>query len=346
MPDKTDSKVSYGNFQNPFGLVYRMLTSGQRAAWSALFREALAIAAKPVDMVLQLQERKLLSDLQTENSQTPALLIVGPPRCGTTLIYQVLSLCLDVSFPTNLGSLFPKSPLTVNRFAGKPRADFQNFYGQTARMSGPNDAFHLWNRWLGDDRYVTRTDLSEDKLTTMQRFFTAWADKFGKPFLNKNNRNVQCIDYLQKALPQAYFIGVFRDPVCVARSLIHARQAVQGDKKIGWGLQCQEEHCHQDDFGYIQDVCDQVRKNNRDLKRQLNSMDHDRVIRIQYESFCHDPDQCLTQIISQVPGLNRRPGIEQFGKDAFQASQSKPLSVTEEGILCKNFSADKNNVSV
>lgn len=336
MSDNKDASVSYGNFQNPIGLVYRMLTSGRRAAWSALFREALGIAAKPVDVLLQFKERRLISTC--EASDAPQILIVGPPRCGTTLVYQVLSYCLDVSFPTNFGALFPRSPITVNGIADKPRADFQSFYGQTSRMSGPNDAFHLWNRWLGDDRYRTRTDQSEEEIDEMRQFFHAWSNKFGKPFLNKNNRNVHCTDYLARVLPQAVFIGVFRDPACVARSLIHARQTVQGDKKIGWGLQCQEEHCHENDLGYVQDVCDQVQRNATDLQTQLAGMNQDRVIRIQYESFCQNPDMCIDQVASRVPGLKLRDGISRLGENAFKVSTSKPLSEQEEEIVVRNFS--------
>jgi hypothetical protein len=40
-----------GNFQNPLGLVFRMLMSGKRAAYSSLLHEALRIAAKPIDTI-------------------------------------------------------------------------------------------------------------------------------------------------------------------------------------------------------------------------------------------------------------------------------------------------------
>lgn len=335
MTDDKESAVSYGNFRNPLGLVFRMLVSGRRAAWSALFREALSIAVKPVDAVLQFKERKVFTHLNASN--LPLMLIVGPPRCGTTLVYQVLSHCLDVSFPNNLSSLFPKSPMTVNGLAGNARADFESFYGQTAGMGGPNDAFHVWNRWLGDDRYVTRTDLSDHELKDMRQFFSAWSKKFGKPFLNKNNRNVHCIEQLAKAIPQAYFIGVSRDPICVARSLIRARETVQGDKKIGWGLQCQEKHCHEDDLGYVQDVCDQVQRNDLELQTQLGGLDQDTVFWIQYESFCENPNLIVDEIVSTIPQLKRRSDEFKLGIDALRVSESELLSDEEEEILSRNF---------
>lgn len=336
-PPKTN-KPSYGNFKNPFGLLYRMLTSGKRPAYSALFREGLGIAARPIDAVLALRERKTIQNATGPGS--PLILIVGPPRSGTTLVYQAFAYCLDVTFPSNLSSVFGKSPMTVNRFAGKQSADFGSYFGQTSRMSGPNDAFHIWNRWLGEDRYTTRTDLSPEEILSMRQFFTAWTDKFDKPFLNKNNRNVQCISYLAEHLPNAFFVGVLRDPACVARSLIHARKAVQGDTTTGWGLQCQEKHCHEYPLGYVQDVCDQVMRNQSEQLDSFSKLSPERFVQIQYEQFCDRPDEIIDEVVAHIPQLQRRKDSACLGKGTFCVSRSVPLSDTEEEIIRKNFPAD------
>lgn len=335
MQKDKDSARSYGNFRNPIGLVFRMLSSGSRAAWSALFREGLSIGAKPFDALMSGRERRRIASASPNNM--PLVLIVGPPRSGTTLMYQVLAHCLDVSFPTNLSAMFPKSTLTMNGASKKPSADFQSFFGQTARMNGPNDAFHIWNRWLGDDRYRTRVDLSDAESNEMRQFFAAWTAKYDKPFLNKNNRNVNAVPYLAKQLPNVYFIAVLRDPVCVARSLIHARQVVQGDRRVGWGLQCQEDHGQEKPLGYVQDVCDQVRRNELDLVNSLEALDTGRVVRIQYESFCRQPDECIDRMIDMVPGLKRRPDARRLGANAFQVSTSQPLSPTIEQMIQASF---------
>ena len=340
MPENAKPTRAYGNFQNPFGLVFRMLKSGKRAAWSALFREGLGIAAKPFDALLQSRDTKRMA--VSQQNDFPLILIVGPPRSGTTLIYQVLAYCLDVTYPSNLSALFPRSPITTNGVANKHRPDFQSFYGQTARMSGPNDAFHIWNRWLGDDRYVTKTDLTDEQSEQMRQFFTAWTTKYEMPFLNKNNRNVGCIDFLVQQLPNTYVVAVLRDPACVARSLIHAREVVQGDRKVGWGLQCQEKHSHDESLGYVQDVCNQVKKNEADLTARLQTIDPDRVIQFQYEAFCEDPTLCIDTIVDRVPGLMLRPGSDCPKARAFQISRSRPLSDAEEAIIARNFPASSS----
>lgn len=342
MSENTKPRRSYGNFENPFGLVFRMLKSGKRAAWSALFREGLGIAAKPFDMLLQSRDAKQITSAHANS--LPLVLIVGPPRSGTTLVYQALAYCLDVSYPNNLSALFPRSPITTNGLANRHRPDFHNFYGQTARMSGPNDAFHIWNRWLGDDRYVTQTDLNDEQSEEMRQFLTAWTTKYGKPFLNKNNRNVGCVDYLAKQLPNTFVVAVLREPACVARSLIHAREVVQGDRKVGWGFQCQEEHSHEESLGYVQDVCDQVRKNDADLTNRLQKIDSARVIQIHYEAFCEDPSLSIDTIVARVPGLTLRSGIDRPKAGAFQISRSRLLSDGEEAIITRNFPTTSSKV--
>lgn len=325
--------AGYGNFRNPFGLVWRMLTSGKRAALSALMREGLGKLAFPVDAMLASRERRTAVDQQ--HSEYPLILIVGPPRSGTTMMYQVLAYCLDVTFPNNLSSMFPRSPTTLSGLANKRRSDFNSYYGQTARMSGANDAFHIWDRWLGTDRYVARTELSDDERADMRQFFSSWTAKYNKPFLNKNNRNVQCIKILAECLPNAFFVAVNRDPVCVARSLIHATQLVHGDKSAGWGLQCQEVHCEEEPLGYVHDVCDQVRRNLEELNGQLDQLAPSRYINISYETFCTDPDTQIDQLLAKVDGLQRRPNNPPFGVDTFKVSKSRPLNNDEESLIRK-----------
>lgn len=338
MTDTGKSK-SYGNFRNPLGLAYRMLTSGRRAAWSALFREMLGKLTMPVDVLLAVAEAKKIRT--AASNDRPLILIVGPPRSGTTLVYQALSYSLDVTYPNNLGALFPRSPITASRIAQKRRPEFQSFYGQTARFSGANDGFLIWNRWFGDDRYVPLTDLTESDWNNMREFFEAWTATHKKPFLNKNNRNVDCIALLAKHLPTSWFVVVRRDPQYVARSLIKARELVQGDKRAGWGLRSQEDHASEGPLGYVQDVCDQVQRNEEKLADQISRIESHRVVDVRYEGFCQNADACIDVIVESVPGLTRRSDAISFSSDFFQLSTSHKLSAEEEDIIAQRFPSAK-----
>ena len=325
---KSDQKrVSYGNFRNPLGLVARMLRSGNRAAYSALFREGLRLTVIPLDIVLSLFEPSGQSNLERKQ---PLILIVGPPRAGTTLVYQVLSRCLNVSYASNLIAMFPRAPIIASKLfrpsSQRSSARFSNFYGQTSGISGPNDAFPIWNRWLGSDRYVPAADLDEKSKEDMRRFFANWSRQHAAPFLNKNNRNTACIRVLSECLPKTWFVVVRRDLSATVRSLIRAREQVQGNKRHRWGLLSTEE-TNEDELGYVDDVCSQVVSVDRCLTEQLRSIDQSRVLEVSYEDFCSKPEALLKRLIESMPGLTL---ADVACPDSFNKSTAPPLSEKEE----------------
>ena len=324
-----------GNFQNPVGLLFRMLTSGKRAAYAALFHEVLRLLARPVDAMLKGKEAR--TRLSAHAAEMPVVLVVGAPRSGTTLVYQTLARYMDVSYVTNLTSMFPKSPVTATRLLNwlpkRDSADFRNFYGQTVRLDGPNDAFSLWNKWLGDDRYVPRTDLTQSEQQEMRSFFVAWSQAFGKPFLNKNNRNTGCLNLLSKVLPQARFVVVRRNPLLVAQSLINARQQVQGDKSVGWGLHSHSSNTGQDPLRYVDDVCDQILEIERQLDDQLSEIPPQRLVEVTYEGFCENPAESLRWIGEHIPGVELKEELMVAELKPFEASSKVTLAVAEQQRL-------------
>ncbi len=320
-----------------------MLLSGKQAAYSALIHEALRIISRPADALLSRRERKM----EEENSSVsqagefPVILVVGAPRSGTTLAYQTLARYLDVSCITNLTAMFPRSPVSATSLFGRlfrrSRADFRNYYGQTAGLDGPNDGFCIWNRWLGDDRYVPRTDLTAQEMAEMRRFFDHWCSSFRKPLLNKNNRNTSCLDLLARAIPNSFFVVIRRNPLMVAQSLINAREQVQGDKKVGWGLHAATQSESTDPLAYVDDVSRQVLQIEQELDGQLQSIGSERIIEITYEGLCESPLSVLRQISQSIPGVRLHENLASDELKPFQISAGKPLTEAEYDRLQMRF---------
>ena len=333
-PEKIEASavsVPYGNYRQPVQLVWRMLTSGNRVAISSLIREAGKRLIPPVDWMLSRSESRRLQ--QDYHSTLPILLVVGAPRSGTTLIDQTLAHCMEVSYFSNLTDLFPRAPLTATRLFstrfGAKTTNFQSYYGQTSRLSDPNDGFSIWNRWLGSDRYTTPSHFSVKTVREMQQFFQAWTATFGLPFLNKNNRNTSCIALLAEAIPQAQFVVVRRDPHYVAQSLIHAREEVQGDKRAVWGLQSRSVHAAHDPLGYVDDICDQLIDIENRLQSQIKQVDSSRIHPIQYETFCRNPAIFLKSLHDKIPEIRLRQNIIDQQLKLFSVSTSKPVKDDE-----------------
>jgi hypothetical protein len=301
------------SFRDPFGLARRMLTADEPAARSALVRAALEVGAKPVDHYLERRERALLATAPP--SDTPMLLIVGPPRSGTTLVYQVAVRRLPVSYPTNLSALFPRAPISAqHRFQGRAKrsgGEPRSYYGQTRRLDDANDAFHLWDRWLGTERYTGPDHIEPDALVAMRRFFHAWHATFPAPFVNKNNKNTDSLALLAAALPNARFLVVRRDPLETLQSLLVARRVVQGDASHAWGLRSRDASGG-DALAPVRAVCDQLVEIEERMRADLATIDDARSLEVTYAQFCTNPDAVIEAAgaligVDLVPGPRTEP---------------------------------------
>lgn len=336
-PSNQDHAGKYSNFRDPVGLVLRMLGSKNRAAYHALGRAAISIGVTPLDWWLERKEQQKLAAADPAKAKQPLVLIVGPPRSGSTLLYQTLAHYADATYFSNLTSMFPRSPISCasllhsyRQSARQSPRQFQNFYGQTPGFSSPNDGFEVWNRWLGEDRYRTPDVFDEQSIQEMQHFFAAWTAEFDKPFVNKNNRNAMCLGMLADILPQATFVVIRREPLLVVQSLIEARLCVQGAKDRPWGLASVHEHSAETTpLQYVDDVCDQVLEIEQRLQLQLRKVAPARCIELTYKGFCQQPLATLQQIAAQIEGLNLCEQLLGAGLAPFKISSTVRLSDAE-----------------
>ncbi len=84
----------------------------------------------------------------------PNIFIFGAPRSGTTLLSQVLALCLDIGYIDNLIARFWKAPLQGIRLSkillqDLRRTDFSSVHGVTIDLTEPHEFGYFWTRWLG-----------------------------------------------------------------------------------------------------------------------------------------------------------------------------------------------------
>lgn len=325
------SRKFYSNFKDPLGLLSRLLLRGGTVGKHLVAREALTQLVKPLDYCLKVAERSLLA--QESKSDLPLLLIVGPPRSGTSLLHQVLASCLDVSYFTNFNAMFRRSPLAAakyfpNRLDPGPVTG-ENLYGNTSGFRGVNDAFHVWNRYLGKERYDAMSELDSSTAREMCQFFKVWTDITSKPLLNKNNRNLACTTLLSELLPTAHFIAVRREPIYVAQSLLKAREWVQGSRNIGWGLNSVDSSPSGSQMDDVEAVCRQVAANESLLIRQREQVSSERWTEVSYESFCENPQAIARKICEIHPSIKLRSAQRIDGVQPFANTNQNRLTNEE-----------------
>ena len=329
--------MSYSNFKDPVGLAKRMILSGNKAAWFTLFREGLGIIFKPIDSLLSIREKKLLKSNQ--KSDLPLILILGGSRSGTTIFYQTLTQYLPVSYFNNLSVSFPKSPITswklFHPLLRRQRGNFENYYGSVAGFNGPNDGFHIWNRWFGEDRNHIPESISQEAKNEILQFFHTWHSVTDKPFLNKNNRNSLCAPLLDRLFDRIIFIEIRRDPVYVVQSLIQSREAVQGSKHIAWGLNSKDSG-NSDSGNYIREICHQVLSVENILDEAQKAIQPDKYFRISYEEFCDNP-RGIVQKFSRIIMGNPQPEENLRSLKPLQNTNKQKLSDEEFSSIIEHI---------
>jgi len=260
----------------------------------------------PVDIVLAPFERRLYA--RAPAPSRPLVFVCGPPRSGTTLVGQTLINMLDVAYPNNLSSLFPRAPIVANRllrrWVRERPGSYQAFYGKSTGLGGANDGLPLWDRWLGADRARAPDALTPGSEDALPRFFGALEALYGKPLVNKVNRLNTCAHLVAPLLPQAQFVFLQRDPLMLAQSLYIARQQIVGDMGRAYGTQ----HPDAAPEDPVEDVCRQVRFHERALERECAQLAPARRLVLSYEDFCRDPAALVARLRAGAPDLLPRAG--------------------------------------
>lgn len=290
------------NFQDPGRLFLRLMKTRNPAAYFAVAHTGLAIPAAPLDKLLSVAERRLYA--RAEPPKKPLVFVGGASRGGTTIMDQVLIGSLPVTYLNNLTAVFPRSPIMANRLFGrflqKPTpGTYVNFYGRTSGFAGRNDGLHIWDRWLGNDRYTPPTRLEPAVADDMRRFFGAFEAAFGGPFVNKNNALAVCADVVAAALPTSYFVCVRREPFFNVQSLLATREFIQGGRQAPYGVG-DPAYAGRTDVDPIEEVCAQVLYIQRRMQELQRLLGPDRFWIVDYEEFCRAPYAVAERVADEI----------------------------------------------
>ncbi|MGE0352572.1 MAG: sulfotransferase [Gemmatimonadales bacterium] len=295
------------HFHDPVGLAVRLVRSRDVNAWYAMLSAGMGVVLTPLDLLLQPAERRRYR--AAGPPALPSLFVCGPPRSGTSVTYQVLAANLPVAYFMNLSGLFPRSPVTARRLFGRLlprwRVSYQSYYGRTRNLTGPNDALHLWDRWLGKDRTSIPDHLTPAALDDMRRFFGAMEALAGRPLVAKNNNMNAFAHLVAEALPRASFLCLHRDPAWLAQALYLARLDIHGDHSVPYGLAQPAEGAAVDP---IEDVCRQVAFHARLMEDQRRRIPDGRFRALAYEEFCLDPVRAVHDAASAL-GVEPDPSV-------------------------------------
>ncbi len=169
------------------------------------------------------------------------LFIVGAPRSGSTLLYQLIVRRFDVTYLANRHCAFFGAPSLVERFGGRkasPPAEYSSAHGLTRGPWGPSECGPFWYRFFRKSpQHVPLADARPQDLRRLRAALRALGGAGRRPIVFKNLLNALRVEPIAAALPEARFVVITRDLTEHARSILAARQRANGEVQSWWSAE-------------------------------------------------------------------------------------------------------------
>lgn len=264
-------------------------------------------------------------------SAKPPLFIVGPPRSGTTLSYQVITQEFRLAYFTALANyLFGASNLmahVVPPLCGRPKASFESAYGGSVGWCAPAENGNFWFRWLPRDgeqgHYISTAAMSAVHMAQMRAAVNSLALIAGRPFVFKSVYLAMAIGPLAAAFPDARFIHVRRDPFYTCQSLLKARLA-RPDPREWWSVKPPEYRAWRN-LPLAEKIVRQVLAVEEIVARDLRSHAPGRFRELHYEALCADPHAQLSELTEWLAPLGYERYPDTRIPSSFQVSRRVDL---------------------
>jgi len=238
--------------------------------------------------------------------------LVGPPRSGSTLSYQVLVNSLNVSYLPRLANYsYGLIHLIFRTFKGQlrnPKPIFESDYGRIEGLLSPSEGFGMWQEWLQLEggSYHRSKDLSllTSDLASLQA-------TIGAPLLIKCFYLSLSIDWLSRVFPDSRFIFVQREFIANCASVRRARDLPRN--KHWWSVRPPGFQGHLQE-SVTDQVVWQVSKIIELINESFEDLESQRYRTISYEGLCEHPNDVVDDLASwlETLGIIKRSGREKL----------------------------------
>jgi hypothetical protein len=182
---------------------------------------------------MKLIEKRLEKKKHSQIKIDRPIFIIGLPRSGTSLLYDILCAHPDSVFVNHMMNTYTETPLAAEWIRKKIRlkASGERFLKDSVEVtvSSPAEPFTYWGKWFSRDIQslfwpeISCQDLGEDKVKEIKSDLKKIIATYNKPngrFICKFATVQPEILLLQELFPDAKFVNIIRDGRDVAHSLL------------------------------------------------------------------------------------------------------------------------------
>lgn len=248
-----------------------------------------------------------------DKAQVPLVFILGSPRTGSTLAYQVLINFFGFNYFSNfVVDHFAETPIvgTALEKLLNPRkpVSYESTYGKTSGPWEPSEASPIFKNWFGGGHpsQIVSATVHPEKEAHLVLTMQCVHGLTGKPLLVKNAWNCFRIADLTRIFPRAHFIWVRRDIARSALSDLVARYKRGGPGL--WNSATTANYLEIQKLPYWEQVVEQQYEYNIILHKDLHDYANGRFYEIWYEDLFRDIRAQLSSLANFFDSISA--GIE------------------------------------
>lgn len=216
------------------------------------------------------------------------IFIVGPPRSGSTILYEYCISKYELDYTINIEYFLYKNlyfALTVKKFFEKffkHKIQYSSNQGLIAGLMGPSENSRFWEDYFSLSLNLNRRNQKLNKKYAIG-YLNHRSIKIKKPMIHSWNAHIFYIDELKKVFSDCVFLIIIRNPIEIASSILEARLRINNDIEIPWS--------------YMPNECSKIKNPIEQAALQavlfikysllLHASD-ERSVLISYENFCEN----------------------------------------------------------
>lgn len=264
---------------------------------------AAARRLRDVDLVLpgyveRLLLRSEIADLE-KCIKLPLIAIVGPPRVGSTLMYQILVARFQSFYYDNFQHAFLRYPylsfLVSHFLSPKTETRFSSDHGFVAGITGLSEGNFFWPFWFDMQMSERIPEPQADCLRHVCRVLNRIHQMTGRPMVSSYNAHAYYLVELDRLFEKLVIINMRRDPVANALSLLRARKLLRPNVDQWWSIQ--PARCAELPSGdpYTKIVC-QIVETYRAINQQRSQLSSVPIVDVDYDDLCASPSTILSRV--------------------------------------------------
>lgn len=234
-------------------------------------------------------------------SEWPPVFIVGAPRSGTTLIYQLMMSAFRFAYLPNVANTFYRCPITALNWGMKWCKDYQSSFssshGYEKGCMAPSEAGNIWNRWFPYEKregfnYTPAGWLSPAAQREIHGLVANVERIFQAPFITKNVKMCVRVQALQEIFPNALFIHIQREMIDVILSNLVMRRS----RGVSWASVMPKNIKAIMAMDEIDQVCHQIMDVEGDMMQDLKLYPHQAIFSLTYNELCESSEGLLIRL--------------------------------------------------